>query len=126
MIVHRFARATTSGALLAASLFGCQSQTHTPGSTGQPDAAVASAIAAPDPDRTVLASASHTDAADEIHVTKSMVVDWSRRGVKDQEIVERIERSREVFRLTAADETQLRDLGVSETVIQAMEDTARR
>lgn len=59
-------------------------------------------------------------------VTKSDVIAWSQRGTRDDVIVDRIERSGSVFRLTAADENDLRDRGVSESVIRAMRDTSRR
>jgi hypothetical protein len=131
MIRNCLARTSYLLALLAAGSHGCQSQPSTEASRGQPAATVAAVAAAPTavapvPERPVLASATHDHDAQDVHVTKSLVVDWSRRGVKDDVIVERIGRSREVFRLTAADETQLRDCGVSESVIQAMEDTTRR
>jgi hypothetical protein len=54
------------------------------------------------------------------------VIDWTSRGVKEDVIVDRIERSNTVFKLTAADENHLRDAGVSERVIRAMKDTARK
>ncbi|WP_261361996.1 hypothetical protein [Humisphaera borealis] len=41
-------------------------------------------------------------------------------------IIDRIERSDTVFRLTAGDEMELRQKGVSEDVICAMKETARR
>jgi len=59
-------------------------------------------------------------------VTQSDVIAWSRQGKSDDVIIDRIERSDSVFRLTAADEDTLRQRGVSEDVIQAMRDTARR
>ncbi len=59
-------------------------------------------------------------------VTKSDVVSWSRRGLRDEVIIDRIERSGTVFHLTAADENDLRDRGVSDFVIRAMQDTSRR
>lgn len=58
-------------------------------------------------------------------VTKEDVVDWSRRGVKDEVIVDRIERSGQVFRLSAADENWMRDSHVSEDVIRTMRNTGR-
>ncbi len=58
-------------------------------------------------------------------VTKSDVINWTARGTRDDVIIDRIERSGTVFRLTAADENDLRDRGVSESVIRAMRDTAR-
>ncbi len=54
------------------------------------------------------------------------VIDWTNRGVNDEIIVDRIERSGQVFRLTAAEENQLRDASVSPSVIRAMKNTARR
>ena len=59
-------------------------------------------------------------------VTREDIVAWSSRGVKDDIIIDRIERSGTVFRLTAAEENQLRDQGISEEVVRAMRDTARR
>lgn len=59
-------------------------------------------------------------------ITRRDVIDWNSRGVSDEVMVDRIERSGQVFRLTAADENELRDAGVSETVIRAMKNTARR
>ena len=58
-------------------------------------------------------------------VTKAEVVDWTQRGTSDDVIIDRIERSGTVFHLTAADENDLRDRGVSESVIRVMRDTAR-
>jgi len=58
-------------------------------------------------------------------VTKDDVVAWSSRGMRNSEIIDRIDRSGTVFHLTAADENQLRDAGVSEEVIREMKDTAR-
>ena len=54
------------------------------------------------------------------------VIDWTKQGVKEDVIVDRIERGTTVFKLTAADENHLRDAGVSERVIRAMKDTARK
>ena len=59
-------------------------------------------------------------------VTKQDVIDWSNRGVRDDIIIDRVERSGSTFKLTAADENQLRDGGVSECVIQSMRATSRR
>jgi hypothetical protein len=60
------------------------------------------------------------------HLTKSEVIAWTDQGVRDDIIIDRIERSGTVFRLSAADQNDLRDHGVSESVIRAMKDTARR
>jgi len=59
-------------------------------------------------------------------VARQDVVDWSNRGVRDDIIIDRIERSGSSFSLTAADENRLRDDGVSEPVIQSMRASARR
>ena len=59
-------------------------------------------------------------------VSRQDVVDWSNRGVRDDIIIDRIDRSGTVFTLNGADENRLRDAGVSEDVIRAMKDTARR
>jgi uncharacterized protein YcfJ len=58
-------------------------------------------------------------------VTQDDVIAWSNRGMRDGEIIDRIDRSGTVFHLTAADENHLRDAGVSEEVIREMRDTAR-
>ena len=58
--------------------------------------------------------------------SKADVIKWTQRGVHDEVIIDRVERSRTVFHLAAADENELRDNGVSESVIHAMEATARR
>jgi hypothetical protein len=54
------------------------------------------------------------------------VVAWSRQGLSEEVIIDRIERSDAVFSLTARDEEDLIDRGVSEGVIRAMRATARR
>jgi uncharacterized protein YcfJ len=59
-------------------------------------------------------------------VTRDDVLRWSRDGVKDDVIIDRIERSGSTFRLTATDETSLRDANVSEEVIRSMKRTATR
>lgn len=59
-------------------------------------------------------------------VSRDEIMDWSRRGVRDDIIIDRIDRSGAIFYLTGADENRLRDSGVSEDVIRAMKDTARR
>ena len=59
-------------------------------------------------------------------ITKSEVITWTDQGVRDDIIIDRIDRSGTVFRLSAADQNDLRDHGVSESVIRAMKDTARR
>jgi hypothetical protein len=59
-------------------------------------------------------------------VTRTDVIDWTRRGDRDEQIIDRIERSASVPRLTARDENDLRDAGVSERVILSMKDAARR
>src|SRR5688572_17205281 len=59
-------------------------------------------------------------------VTKEDVVRWTQRGDRDDLIVDRIEQSGTTVRLSSRDENDLRDRGVSEDVIRAMKDTARR
>lgn len=59
-------------------------------------------------------------------ITQRDVIEWNSRGVRDDVIIDRIERSGQTFRLTGADENALRDAGVSERVIRAMKNTARR
>ena len=59
-------------------------------------------------------------------ITRNDVMNWTDQGVKDEIIIDRVERGGTVFRLTAADENELRDAGVSEDVIRSMKDTARR
>ena len=58
-------------------------------------------------------------------LTQSQVIQWSRDGVSDEIIIDRVERSGTVFTIRAADENKLRDAGVSESVIRAMKDTQR-
>ena len=53
-------------------------------------------------------------------VTKRQVIDWTRQGVKDEIIIDRIEQSGTVFSVTVTDENELRDAGVSEEVIRSM------
>jgi len=59
-------------------------------------------------------------------VTKEDVIRWTQRGDRDDLIVDRIEQSGTTVRLSSRDENDLRDRGVSEDVIRAMKDTARR
>lgn len=59
-------------------------------------------------------------------VSRDEIVTWTRNGTSEEVIIDRIDRSQSVFHLTAADENGLRDQGVSENVILAMKDTARR
>jgi uncharacterized protein YcfJ len=58
-------------------------------------------------------------------VTRDDVIRWSKDGVKDEVIIDRIERSGTAFRLTAADENALRDANVSDEVVRAMKNTSR-
>jgi uncharacterized protein YcfJ len=58
-------------------------------------------------------------------VSRRDVIAWSRQGLSDDIIIDRIERSRSSFRLTAADENELRDNNVSEDVIRAMKNSGR-
>lgn len=57
-------------------------------------------------------------------LTTADVIRWTHTGVQEAVIIDRIERSGTRFNLTAADERQLRDAGVSENVIRAMKQTA--
>ena len=59
-------------------------------------------------------------------VSKQSVVEWSRHGVSNQVIIDRIERSGTRFSLTAADENMLRENGVSEDVVLTMRQTSRK
>jgi uncharacterized protein YcfJ len=70
--------------------------------------------AAPPPARTTPAST----------ITRGDVVDWTRQGVKDEIIIDRIQRSGQKFVMTAADERELSSLGVSANVITAMKNTS--
>lgn len=53
-------------------------------------------------------------------VTRAQVMEWSQTGVKDDIIIDRIQRSGQTYTVTAADEKQMRDAGVSTAVIDAM------
>jgi uncharacterized protein YcfJ len=59
-------------------------------------------------------------------VSTTDVIRWTDQGVKDEVIIDRIERSGAVMRLSVADENELRDAGVDEEVIRTMKNTARR
>lgn len=61
-----------------------------------------------------------------VAVTREDVIEWTRRGERDEVIIERVQASPGVFRLSSRDENELRDNGVSEVVIRAMKDTGRR
>jgi hypothetical protein len=71
-------------------------------------------------------ASSGTGAPQSTAVSKGDVITWTQQGTRDDLIIDRIERSGTVFHLTAADESDLRDRGVSESVIRAMRDTQRR
>ena len=58
-------------------------------------------------------------------VTRDDVITWTHQGLRDSDIMDRIDRSGTVFHLTASDENQLRDAGVGEDVIREMKDTVR-
>lgn len=69
----------------------------------------------------------HTNAvATADRLSREDVIRWTSQGVRDDIIIDRIDRSGTVFHLTAADQNDLRDEGVSEPVIRAMKDTAKR
>jgi uncharacterized protein YcfJ len=71
-------------------------------------------------------STRHAPRATASAVTREDVIEWTRRGDRDEQIIDRIDRSSAVIHLSARDENDLRDAGVSEGVIRAMKDTARR
>ena len=56
-------------------------------------------------------------------VSKKDVIRWTNEGVKDEIIIDRIERSGTRFEIRASDENELRDAGVSEEVVRAMKAT---
>jgi hypothetical protein len=53
-------------------------------------------------------------------VSRADIMSWSKSGVKDEIIIDRIQRSGQTFTVTAADEQQLKQAGVSDAVITAM------
>ena len=53
-------------------------------------------------------------------ITNLTVMDWTRQGVKEEIIIDRIQRSGQTFVVTASDERDLRNAGVRQTVIDAM------
>jgi hypothetical protein len=59
-------------------------------------------------------------------ITQDDVVNWSRQGLSEEVIIDRIERGDVTFNLTAGDENSLASRGVSDNVIRAMKATARR
>jgi hypothetical protein len=54
-------------------------------------------------------------------VTRQEVVLWSQRGLREDIIIDRIQRSGTRFNLTPRDQQELRQAGVSEAVIRAMQ-----
>jgi hypothetical protein len=70
-------------------------------------------------------SRSYADAGGS-RVTTEDVVAWTQQGKSDDVIIDRIDRSGSTFRLTETDEDALRDKGVSEGVIRAMNHSGRR
>lgn len=133
-------------ALAAVVLFcvGCQSSTVAPNAAlpAQSSAAVDRqdslaaplAAAATEPDYAqaqyaspvVEASASGITPAALTAITMRDVIEWTAQGVNGEVIVWRIEHSDAVFRLTAANEVQLRDACVSNQVIHALAAAQRR
>jgi uncharacterized protein YcfJ len=59
-------------------------------------------------------------------ISKADIITWTRNGMPQEVIVDRIERSGTRFSLTAADENTLRENGVSEEVLRVMKQSARR
>ena len=53
-------------------------------------------------------------------ITKQDVITWTQQGTQEAIIVDRVQRSGTRMTLTAADETQLRDAGVRDSVIRAL------
>ena len=53
-------------------------------------------------------------------ISNLTVMDWTRQGVKDDIIIDRIQRSGQTFVVSAGDERDLRNAGVSSSVIDAM------
>jgi uncharacterized protein YcfJ len=53
-------------------------------------------------------------------ITNLTVMDWTRQGVKEDIIIDRIQRSGQTFYLSSNDERDLRNAGVSPAVIQTM------
>ncbi len=60
---------------------------------------------------------------DSQRVTRAQVVQWNQQGVKDEIIIDRIQRSG--AKLRSNDESALRNAGISEDVIRAMKDGSR-
>ena len=58
--------------------------------------------------------------SDSSRITNATVKDWTRAGVKEDIVIDRIQRSGQTFYLSSADEQDLRNAGVSDRVIQAM------
>ena len=57
-------------------------------------------------------------------ITRGDVVDWTRQGMKEEIIIDRIQRSGQRFIITSADERELKSYGVSANVINAMKNTS--
>ena len=73
-----------------------------------------------------IASAKPSLVQPEPDISPETVAAWAQAGARDDVIIDRIERSDAVIRLTAGDEMRLRRAGVSDDVICAMKETARR
>lgn len=71
-------------------------------------------------------AAAPSAAASASTISKREVIRWTSEGVKDEIIIDRIERCGSVARVTATDENEMRDAGVSEEVVRAMKDAAWR
>ena len=59
-------------------------------------------------------------------MTSADIVNWSRRGWTDDQIIDRLDRSGVCFHLNTSDELKLRDAGVSDEVVRAMKASAWR
>ncbi|MGA2502254.1 MAG: glycine zipper domain-containing protein [Tepidisphaeraceae bacterium] len=67
--------------------------------------------------------ATREGAYDSQRVTRAQVIQWNQQGVKDEIIIDRIQRSG--AKLRSNDESALRDAGISEDVVRAMKDNAK-
>jgi hypothetical protein len=123
-------RARALAGLITIAVLGCSSDRSTSSSaiSGNPTypqsfvgGSTALAMDAP-----ASSSARAVSYADSGPVNSGDVIRWSAQGLREDIIIDRIERSPSVFHLTAADENGLRDKGVSEAVIQEMKATSRR
>jgi hypothetical protein len=118
--------------LIGAASLGCSSSgpNFLPSGAEAPPSASATNAAPRSPGQKEVATAqppAHAVSYAEIApITSADVIRWTARGVRDDIIIDRVERSPSIFHLTAADENRLHDKGVSEAVILEMKATAQR